>query len=266
MPDYEKIYYHKALEKSGFDDGWRKYILDFIKNNAPTGAFVLELGCGEGEFSTKMGNSVNYYGIDVSEYALKQAAAKSSVTSAKFTLIDPDDGRLPFGDRMFDVAFGVYSLEHFKKPKEMIDEAVRVLKPGGHLIFLAPNLELPLSRLNAVRHKNIWYKVWLGAARICDYFFRIFGVATFRTLGENFTSATGRYEKLDDDLTYIVSSMEVINYLKKRHKAEEVFSAKMSSQDAGPGLKGKIRRMIALLPAMKYYGSVLFVVARKAGS
>lgn len=265
MPDYEKIYYRKAREKSGFDDGWRKYILDFIKNNVSAGGVFLELGCGEGEFSARIGNGVNYYGVDVSEYALKQAVVKNSGGSGKFVLIDPDGGRLPFGDKVFDIAFGVYSLEHFKKPKEMMDEAVRVLKSDGHLIFLAPNLELPFSRINAVRHKNIWYKVWLDSARICDYFFRIFGASKFRTLGDNFTSATGKYEKLDDDLTYVVSSWEVINYLKKRHKMKEVFSAKMGPTDAGPGLKGKVRRMIALLPAMKYYGSVLFIVARKVG-
>lgn len=266
MSDYEKIYYQKAKEKSGFNAGWRKYIVNFIGGNVPAGGFVLEIGCGEGEFSGKFGGSLNYFGVDISEYALRKAAAKNGGGNINFVLIDPDHGKLPFGDRMFDFVFGVYSLEHFKEPKEIIDEAVRVLKPGGHLIFLAPNLEFPLSRLNASRHKNIWYKVWLDAARICDYFFRIFGVARFRTLGDNFTSATGKYEKLDDDLVYVVSSWEVINYLKKKHKMEVVFSSKMSHQDVGRGLKGKIRRVIALLPAMKYYGSVLFVVMRKPAS
>lgn len=263
MLDYEKFYYNKAKEKSGFEEGWRKYILDFIKNKAPTGAFVLELGCGEAEFSEKIGNGTNYFGVDVSDFALKRATAKSAGGNSKFILIDPDNGKLPFGDKVFDIVFGVYSLEHFKKPKKMIDEAIRVLKQNGYLIFLAPNLEFPLSRLNAVRHKKIWYKVWLGAARICDYFYRIFGAARFRTLDDNFTSATGKYEKLDDDLLYIVSSWEVINYFKNRHRMKEIFSSKINQKNAGIGLKGKIRRMIALLPAMKYYGSVLFTVMQK---
>ena len=55
----------------------------------------------------------------------------------------------------------------------MLDEAVRVLIPGGHLILLAPNLEFPLSYINAIRHKGFLYKIWLDSARMSDYLMRI---------------------------------------------------------------------------------------------
>lgn len=177
--------------------------------------------------------------------------------------MDENSTKLPFGSDKFDFVFGVYSLEHFKKPKEMLGEAVRVLKPEGYLILLAPNLEFPLSCINAIRHRSFLYKTWLKAMRVLDYFMRILGRSRFRTLEENFTSATGKYERLDDDLTYIVSSYEVINYLKRKKRMKEIFSAKMVKEEAGHGIKGFARKMIALLPAMKYYGNVLFAIMQK---
>ena len=263
MNDYEKFYYKKSEEKSDFTSGPRKHILDIIENSRKDKISVLELGCGEGEFSNVFSQKVNYFGVDVSEFAIESAQKKNVFGSGKFFLVDTDSGELPFEDNKFDFVFGVYSLEHFKFPKEMLDEAVRVLAQCGHLILLAPNLEFPLSYINAVRHKGFFYKIQLYALRILDYFGRIFGKSRFRTLKENFTSATGKYERLDDDLVYIVSSCEVISYLKNKHHMQEIFSDKVSKEVTSKGLKGKIKKAIALLPAMEYYGRVLFTIMQK---
>ena len=109
----------------------------------------------------------------MSAFAVDSANKKNIAADGKFKLINPDDSELPFGDKYFDFVFGVYSLEHFKKPRKMLDEAVRVLKPKGYLILLAPNLEFPFARINAVRHKGFLYKTGLCAARIYDYLMRI---------------------------------------------------------------------------------------------
>jgi len=263
MNDYEKFYYKKSKEKSDFTSGPRKHILDIIENSRKDKISVLELGCGEGEFSNIFSQKVKYSGVDVSEFAIESAQKKNISGSGKFFLIDSDSRMLPFDDNKFDFVFGVYSLEHFKFPKEMLNEAVRVLTHGGHLILLAPNLEFPLSYINAVRHKDGFYKIRLYALRIWDYFGRIFGKSSFRTIKENFTSATGKYERLDDDLVYIVSSYEVISYLKNKHYMKEIFSDKMSKAETAKGFKMKIKKAIALLPTMKYYGSVLFAVMQK---
>ena len=260
MNNYEEKYYKKAEDKSDFAGGYRKYILDIVEKNLKDKVRVLELGCGEGSFSNIFSGKIEYWGVDVSRIAIESAKEKNVSGSGKFVLIDRDSDKLPFNDDKFDFVFGVYSLEHFKRPREMIDEAVRVLALGGCLIFLAPNLEFPLSYINAVRHKSIFYKVRLGIKRTLDYFMRVCGKSRFRTLEENFTSATGRYERLDDDLVYITSSFEVINYLKNKHRMKEVFSEKRNKTKKSFGIKESLKTIIALMPAMEYYGNVLFVV------
>lgn len=47
-----------------------------------------------------------------------------------------DIGRLPFGDNSIDAVISEFVLEHTKKPKAIIDEIERVLKPGG-LVYIA---------------------------------------------------------------------------------------------------------------------------------
>ncbi len=47
---------------------------------------------------------------------------------------------LPFRDRAFDAAVCFQVLEHVPEPLDLLCEARRVLKPGGHLILTAPHI------------------------------------------------------------------------------------------------------------------------------
>ena len=88
MNDYEKFYYKKSEEKSDFTSGPRKHILDIIENSRKDKISVLELGCGEGEFSNVFSQKVNYFGVDVSEFAIESAINKNTCGFGKFLLID----------------------------------------------------------------------------------------------------------------------------------------------------------------------------------
>ena len=44
--NYENLYYKKAEEKSNFDIGHRKTILDFIEKSVTAGDSFVEVGCG----------------------------------------------------------------------------------------------------------------------------------------------------------------------------------------------------------------------------
>lgn len=46
---------------------------------------------------------------------------------------------LPFPDASFDLVISSNVLEHVDNPQKVIDESVRVLKPGGHIVIVVPN-------------------------------------------------------------------------------------------------------------------------------
>ncbi len=46
---------------------------------------------------------------------------------------------LPFNDRYFDLVMSRSVLEHLERPERVMREIGRVLKPGGHFVFLIPN-------------------------------------------------------------------------------------------------------------------------------
>ena len=137
---------------------------------------------------------------------------------------------------------------------------VRVLKKGGHLILLAPNLELPTALPNAIRHTPHRHKALFIGRRLVDYGKRVFGNYSFRTIPENYTEATGLYEKPDDDLTHVVSSFEVIRFLEQHCHLQTMRANQLGK---GSGVKHMAKRLTTFLPAMRYFGTVLFVIMRK---
>ena len=53
-------------------------------------------------------------------------------------------GALPFKDRNFDLVTANMVVEHVPHPAEFLRDIFRVLRPGGHFLFVTPNLLSPL--------------------------------------------------------------------------------------------------------------------------
>ena len=253
MNQYEPHYYEFARERGRWAEFPRKEALEALLLNCKPGASVLEVGCGTGEVLAYLPPEIAYFGVERSEYALSEARAKWSGRKAIFETALAS--QLPFPDSMFDAALMVYVLEHLPDPKKALTEVGRVIKPGGILILAAPNLEFPLAFPNALRHISAGSRLVFHLKRFSDYFFRLFGAYAFRTLPSNYTTATGKYEKKDDDLAYVVSSYEVINFLKKSGWKLEAFWREKQ-------LSG-LRRIIAFFPALRWYGVPLAASFRK---
>ncbi|KAJ7146470.1 S-adenosyl-L-methionine-dependent methyltransferase [Mycena epipterygia] len=109
------------------------YIAELIKK-LPTGADVLELGCGAGVPSTQVlvDNGLNVTGNDIS--AAQIALAREHVPKA--TLIQGDMLTLDFAPASFDAVLAFYSIFHLPKEEQalMIEKIRGWLRPGGWLL------------------------------------------------------------------------------------------------------------------------------------
>ncbi len=95
---------------------------------------VIDVGCGGGFLSNALaqyGHQVT--GIDLSEESLEVARA-NDVTRSVF-YCKANGYALPFADQNFDVVCAMDFLEHIDEPQRAIEQAARVLKPGGLFFF-----------------------------------------------------------------------------------------------------------------------------------
>jgi SAM-dependent methyltransferase len=68
--------------------------------------------------------------------------------SERLRLLKASATSLPFKDQSFDIVAAYQVLEHISEPKQALAEMLRVLKPGGMLCVVGPNL---LSVSNSVQ-------------------------------------------------------------------------------------------------------------------
>jgi len=142
--------------KAGYDlaasvyDVKEKYLNSFEKKSLDNilgdlnGKNVLDVGAGTGRLSVKMSRlGAKVTALDLSEEMLKILKNKDR----KIEIVQGDAESLPFEDGAFDIVTAVFLIVHLKDPKVFFDEAYRVLKDGGRLIFSNINQkEAPLVK------------------------------------------------------------------------------------------------------------------------
>jgi ubiquinone/menaquinone biosynthesis C-methylase UbiE len=100
---------------------------------------ILDVGCGDGNFSTLIGKACNakeIYGIEISEKGVESAKKKG----VKCYKLDIDEEYFPFENNYFDAVFAGEIIEHLFDPDHFLDEVYRVMKPGGIFVLTTPNL------------------------------------------------------------------------------------------------------------------------------
>jgi SAM-dependent methyltransferase len=94
---------------------------------------VLDIGCGPGSISLDLAErAASLVGVDAAPEAVKRAEQDRrarGLTNASFRVADVYE--LPFRDGSFDVVFGHQLLQHLAEPVSALEEAKRVLVPGG---------------------------------------------------------------------------------------------------------------------------------------
>ncbi|MCD9086157.1 class I SAM-dependent methyltransferase [Stenotrophomonas sp. SY1] len=100
---------------------------------------VLDLGCGSGYGAMRLSQkAAEVYGVDISGEAIAYADENYQRDNLHFQKIEPD-ARLPFPDSSFDVVLSFQVIEHVSDEDGYLQEARRVLAPGGTLIVITPD-------------------------------------------------------------------------------------------------------------------------------
>ncbi len=113
----------------------RRFIRDRIKSKSGR---LLEIGTGLYPILFEL-PQFESFGIDISASTIKKnkRLAEQEGINASFIVTNVEDG-LPFPANYFDVIVSAHTLEHIKDDYTVLQECVRVLKPGGEIIFFVP--------------------------------------------------------------------------------------------------------------------------------
>jgi len=106
-----------------------------------SGLDVVELGCGTAYFSAWLARlGARPTGVDVTPAQLETARRMQAEHGLDFPLLErnAEDTGLPAAS--FDLALSEYGASLWCDPYKWIPEAARLLRPGGHLVFLTNGL------------------------------------------------------------------------------------------------------------------------------
>lgn len=109
------------------------------------GSKVLEIGCGDGEFTKRIADEkLKIIATDVTPAVVKRAKETLNLRDVNFTVNNAEN--LSYGAGTFDVVCGISILHHLNTQKAL-EEAYRVLKKGGRIFFTEPNILNPIVYL-----------------------------------------------------------------------------------------------------------------------
>ena len=126
--------------------GWRSsgdQLEAIVRSHVTRESRVLDLGCGRGGVVELIWRDVKMAaGLDPDSPSLADHRA------AGMPVVRGVGERMPFADESFDLIVCLWVLEHLQDPPATLREVRRVLSPGGHFVFVTPNMRNPLMLAN----------------------------------------------------------------------------------------------------------------------
>lgn len=178
---------------------------------------ILDVGCGTGGNMKFLSTFGRVYGVD----NLKVAVDFSKKRGFKDSKV-ADAYNLPFKDESFELVTFLDVLEHIKDDKKALEEAKRVLKPGGLIVITVPALPLIYSEFDKMQghQKRYLYQDLAILAKRLDltklymnyfnFFFSI-PIASIRIASRfKIFNRLGRY---DSRINYDISKVGIFNDL-----------------------------------------------------
>lgn len=97
---------------------------------------VVDVGIGTGPNLRFLPRGVQVVGVDPNEYMWPYAMAKASSNGIDLRLVEGVCEKLPLEDTCYDFVIVTLTLCSVQNPSQAVSEILRVLKPGGTLIFI----------------------------------------------------------------------------------------------------------------------------------
>lgn len=111
-----------------------------LREHGPGGGNMADIGCGRGGFVNWLAESGwqgRCCGIDVDTRSLcSQTGLPHNVSFRNGNVF-----HLPFPDAALDLVTSFHVLEHLRDLRGVLNEAARVLRPGGHILIEVPDAE-----------------------------------------------------------------------------------------------------------------------------
>ena len=128
----------------GIGDVERRKMMDpdaiLPKAGLGPGMTFVDVGCGQGFFAIPaaqiVGKKGRVYGIDIDEEALRVLSHRASESGLDISIIQGNAENTIACEGCADIVFFGISLHDFGEPKKVLENAWRMLKPGGILADL----------------------------------------------------------------------------------------------------------------------------------
>ena len=123
---------------------------------------IADLGAGEGTVGMMLAQrATRVIAVDSSEKMVeygRSVAQRNGVENLEYCLGDLED--LPVADEEADLALLHQSLHHALHPQKAVDEAWRILRPGGRIVIL------DLLKHGFEEARDLYADVWLGFSQV----------------------------------------------------------------------------------------------------
>ncbi|RAK07486.1 demethylmenaquinone methyltransferase/2-methoxy-6-polyprenyl-1,4-benzoquinol methylase [Halanaerobium saccharolyticum] len=125
---------HSNGNRNSFNLNQTKFKTEQKSEKKKSSIKLLDLGGGTGELANHLPKNLKVTVADPSQAMLAKGRKKEFSQEVKFELADGAD--LPFAAETFDYLTISDALHHFRQVETALNEAARVLKPGGKLYIL----------------------------------------------------------------------------------------------------------------------------------
>ncbi len=107
-----------------------------VEKKVQPGWKLLEIGCSAGYYSQRLvDRGAQVFGMDLNA----ELVAKAARHCTKGRFCSADAGHLPFATASFDAVVMLEVIEHVGEEAPVVEEILRVLKPGGMLFLSTPH-------------------------------------------------------------------------------------------------------------------------------